>query len=715
MAKFVFRKKGNMTISKPMCFTIGLLVVLLLIGIIFFIFLKYSPIMNFKYEGYAISGKEITENLLGSNAETQFNTNKNIELTKIEEQGTIFKKLNDYFVGSKDKTKINLDYPIYINNNSAIYNLSASSVLISKDFEQIAGYPNLSISEGKIYDGSNLERADSKEYLFVKTIDDIYINLYEIKIKTIANEYTIPVNSILAFYDNEVRYYSVTNNVLVFNQLKDIDNTSNVQILENNYTYEDFLIKLKILQAKNIPTENDEVKTEIIKENIAKEQESTETEEQIVETEENEEELTNGYIKPEVTVEDFTAEVYTAKSVLTITDPTGKIVEAPTFEIYKEGKLYLRRTYKTSGEIQISGLVPETTYEIVGKFIYLNENKQKVENTFYEGSFTTKGYEDLGSIELSKENGEIYSNKIQLTKVKITSDLNAEVLKGINQVEIETADIRTVIKNNQVNELLKGKEITIETSEGLKSDSTVHYAIKFYDKNKQELKVNNNEGETRTSKQAPVAKVNVNEQDIVSVTLRLNLTNKDRVELENYKYIVTRANGEKVKEERLAENEKEIKLEDLDQNQYYKIGIYADYDLNDNRGKQENVELGNLVFATQPISTLGSLELVVENKELTTSTSTISYKLDEERTDKRLIQILNELTIKIVEQPTNYQDNSQETEEGILVYTDTLIGEELENLRQAGTKEIKYENLKSNTRYTIEITGNVQLGNTKEK
>ena len=104
----------------------------------------------------------------------------------------------------------------------------------------------------------------------------------------------------------------------------------------------------------------------------------------------------------------------------------------------------------------------------------------------------------------------------------------------------------------------------------------------------------------------------------------------------------------------------------------------------------------------------------MENKELTTSTSTISYKLDEERTDKRLIQILNELTIKIVEQPTNYQDNSQETEEGILVYTDTLIGEELENLRQAGTKEIKYENLKSNTRYTIEITGNVQLGNTKE-
>ena len=269
-----------------------------------------------------------------------------------------------------------------------------------------------------------------------------------------------------------------------------------------------------------------------------------------------------------------------------------------------------------------------------------------------------------------------------------------------------------MLKNNQVNELVQGKEIAIESSEGLKSDSKINYIIKFYDKNGIELKVNNNIGETRTSKEAPVARVSIKEQDIVSVTLGLKLTNRDNVELENYKYIVTRANGEIVQEERLAENETELLLENLDQNQYYKIGIYADYDLNDNKGKQENVEIGNLIFATQPISTLGSLELTVENKELTSNTSTISYKINEDKTDKRLIQILNELTINIVEQPDN--NTAQETKEGIVVFTDTLTGEEIENLKQAGTKEIKYENLKSNTTYTIEITGNVQLGNTQE-
>ena len=707
--KRVTDKVGN-TISNskivknPKFLIIGLIVIVVLITLIYFIFLKYSPIMNFKYEGYAISGEELTENLLGENAEGTDATksSKNIELTKIEEQGTIFKKLNDYFVGSKEKTEINLKYPIYINNNSAIYNLAEDSILISKDFEEIASYPNLSISEGKIYDGNNLERADGKEYIFAKTADNIYINLVELKIKTVANEYTIPVNSILAFTEESIRYYAVNNNVLVFNEINDIDNNSSIQIVENNYTYEELLTRLGIKQEEK-NTEPNESKDNIIKEDTTNDN----TEENVVEEKpeeeqkpEQEEEQT-GYVKPEVKVEDFKAEVYTASSILTIKDPTERIIEAPTFEIYKEGKMYLRRMYSNSGNITVTGLVPETEYEVIGKFTYINENNQKVENTFYEGKITTKGYDALGSIELSKENGEIFSNKIQLTKVKITSDLKAEVIKGINQIELDTGEVRTVLKNNQINELLAGKEITIESSEGLKSDTKINYTIKFYDKNGIELKVNNNTGEARTSKEKPIARVTIKEQDIVSVTLGLKLTNKDNVTLENYKYIVTRPNGDKVQEEKLAENETELVLNDLDQNQYYKIGIYADYDLNDNNGKQEEVELGNLVFATQPISTLGSLELTLENKELTSTTSTVTYQIDEERTDKRLIQILNELTI-------NIKDGEE------IVKTVTLTGEEITNLQQSGIKEIKYDNLKSNTTYTIEITGNVQLGNTQE-
>ena len=747
---------------KPQFLVIGLVVIITVISLIYFIFLKYSPVMNFKYEGYGVSGKQITENLLGAssdkekgnsqNSDLSDNEEKNVSLAKIEEQGTIFKKLNSYFIGNKEKTEIDLSYPIYINDKNTIYNLNQDIALISKNFEQIAGYPNISITDGKVYNGNNLERADSKEYIFAKTEEGIYINLKEIKIETTANEYILPVNSLVVLEENAIRYYSVSNNILVFNEINDVDYNSQVTIknvesdavdtnaqniqneqnkentnkVDKQYNYEELLTRLEIIEN----AKNDVEKEEIIEEDTSDDKKENNTESEPEpnapqdQKPENNEQTNAEYIKPEVTVEDFKAEVYTAKSNLTIKDPKARIIEAPTFEIYKDGKIYLRRVFKNSGEIQITGLVPETEYEIIGKYIYLNAENKKVENTFYKGTIKTKGYEALGTIELSKEEGEIYSNKIQIKNVKIISDLQNEAIKGINQIELETGNIKTVLKNNKVNELLEGKEVTIECSEGLKSNTKIEYAIKFYDKNGKELKVENNKGKTRTSKQEPKVTVKIKEQDIVSVTLGVKLTNKDSVKLENYKYIITRPNGEKLKEERLSEHEKEIKLEDLDQNQYYKIKVYADYDLGDNKGTQKDVEIGNLVFATKPISTLGSLEMIVENKELTSKNAKISYKIDEDKTDKRLIQILNELTIKIVETPQDSEGNvneenndetgSKEHRNKKVVYTNTLTKEEIKNLQLGETKEINYENLKSNTKYTIEITGNVELGNTKE-
>ena len=73
--KKVTNKISNSKIIKnPVFLVIGLIAIILVIALIYFIFLKYSPIMNFKYEGYAISGKEITENLLGSSAENDSTT-----------------------------------------------------------------------------------------------------------------------------------------------------------------------------------------------------------------------------------------------------------------------------------------------------------------------------------------------------------------------------------------------------------------------------------------------------------------------------------------------------------------------------------------------------------------------------------------------------------------------------------------------------------------
>ena len=763
--KKIFNKVNKIEI-KQQFLVIGLVAIITLISLIYFIFLKYSPVMNFKYEGYGVSGKQITENLLGAgnkdtskesglqNSNLSGNEEKNVSLSKIEEQGTIFKKLNSYFIGNKEKTEIDLSYPIYINDKNTIYNLNQDITLISKNFEQVAGYPNISITDGKVYNGNSLERADSKEYIFAKTTEGIYINLKEIKINTTANEYVLPVNSLVVLEENAIRYYSVRNNILVFNEINDVDYNSqiiiknienndldtngqniqneqntvnslgaqgnpNTQKVDNTYNYEELLTRLGIMgNAKNdVENSQEEIEKE---ETFSKEEQIDEKEENKEEVAEpiepeNKEEIQNNtkFVKPKVTAEEFKAEVYSAKSRLQIKDPAGRIIEAPTFEIYKDGKIYLRRVFKSQGEIQITGLVPETEYEITGKYIYLNAENKKIENTFYKGKIKTKGYEALGTIEINKEEGEIYSNKIQIKNVKIISDLQNEAIKGINQIELETGKIRTVLKNGQVNDLLQGKEVTIESSEGLQSNKNIEYAIKFYDKNGIELNISNNLGKTKTSKQKPTVKITTKSQDIVSVTLGIRLTNKDNVNLENYKYIITRPNGEKLKEEKLAEDEKEIKLEDLDQNQYYKIAVYADYDLGNNKGMQQIEELGNLVFATKPISTLGSLELKMENKELTSTSTKLDYKIDEERTDKRLIQILNGLRIKIKEKLENTQEKNEKYKE--IAYEHILTEEEIIQLKQGKYNSINCENLQANTTYEIDIEGNIKLGKTEEE
>ena len=172
----------------PIFMVIGLVILAILVIGIYYLFLNFKEIAILDYEGYAISGKEITETLLGNNSEED-NNKKNLFLTKVYEQDKLYKKLNDYFVGENKKEEINLSYPIYINDNTALYNLSQDMKLITSNFEEISGYPSLTVSNGIVYNESDLERVDEKEYIFLKNESNIFTNLKEIKIQTVANEY----------------------------------------------------------------------------------------------------------------------------------------------------------------------------------------------------------------------------------------------------------------------------------------------------------------------------------------------------------------------------------------------------------------------------------------------------------------------------------------------------------------------------------------------
>ncbi len=725
--------KNSQRVKKrlPIFIIIGLVIFILLVVGIYYLFLNFKEIAILNYEGYAISGKEITETLLGNNEEEDKNK-KNLFLTKIYEQDKLYKKVNDYFIGENKKEEINLSYPIYINDNTALYNLSQDIKLITSDFKEIEGYPNLTVSGGIIYNESDLERIDEKEYIFLKNESSIFINLKEIKIQTVANEYVIPVNSNIYFDKEEIRYYEVKKNILRYKEIRDIDTQSKIKIGEKEVGYEELLtlLKLKQIENQNLNTqgmliEEDTSKESKKKEEVEKENQTLHEEPETIET--------GVYIKPEVTCSPFKANVYTASTELMIKDPSSKILEPITFIFRRGGRIYLRKTYTSSGSIEVKGLSPNTTYEIEGSYVYENEYGQKIENTFYKDSITTTGNKNLDPIILSFENGEIFSNKIQLKNLQIASELQNEAVKGIKRLEVEIGDVIYKLTGEDLRKFIAGEAIIYETLEGMKSNQKVYYTIKLYDNQGNELRVENNKGETRTSKQVPKVSIRLNKQNVIEVEIGLKLNNRDDVVLENYHYQITKPTGEIVKESGLSENDESIYLNNLDPNQYYTITIYASYDLEDNKGKQESQIIGQTIFATQPLSTLGYLELNTNLADIQTNSGTIEIKINDNRTDKRLIQILQEIKIELVEIGKENQDFGQEktyqrdldeeentvqnnfTEEGNILETIIITGEELQKLKVGETEIHLFENLVSNTKYSLNITSKVQQGETVEE
>ncbi len=169
-------------------------------------------------------------------------------------------------------------------------------------------------------------------------------------------------------YNSQVTIKNVESDVVDTNaqNIQNEQNKENTNKVDKEYNYEELLTKLEIIEN----AKNDVEKEEIIEEDTSDDKKENNTES---ETEpnapqdpkpENNEQTNAEYVKPEVTVEDFKAEVYTAKSNLNIKDPKARIIEAPTFEIYKDGKIYLRRVFKNSGEIQIMMIKKKTIQKV---------------------------------------------------------------------------------------------------------------------------------------------------------------------------------------------------------------------------------------------------------------------------------------------------------------------------------------------------------------
>ncbi len=679
MKKYNIKKK-----DKPLFSLVALITIILVSWSIYMLYMNFAPVIVVSYNGYAVEGKNITRNLLSSN----FNkVDKNIELVKVEDTDIIFKKLNTYYIGNNNKNPININYPIYINNNIALLNLSSDIKLITNNYEEVDGYPDFTITAGIMYNTQNMMRADSNEYIFLKNEDKIYTNVMQIHIKTVLSEYEIPLNSNINFNKFFISYYRTDDpGYLKYENIVDIDYSSIIIINDKEYTYEEFLQNMKIIKSDVVVNKPEEpIENEI----------NNPSEE---------------YIKPEVSCSDFDSKTYTATTNINVKDPSGNITIVPMFIFENNGIVTQRAIVTTYGVFEVVGFKPDSEYTVTGKFKYKDENGKEKEEIFYDGKFKTKTLEDLGSIILSYNNGQIYSNKIELQSLKINNNLHEEVVKGIARIELQIDGVKYRLKTSQINEMFSEKGIVFKTSDTVKSNSNIKYEIVIYDRFGNKLKSYNNKNETKTCKIPPTAKVTFKKQDVIETILNIKLINNDNVALKNSRYIVYDNEYKKIKEDKIEEFNEELKLTGLDPNKSYMVEVYCDYDLEDNKGLVENVLIGQVNIMTLPISILGYLELDIQIEEISSNNFKIKVKIDSERTDNRLIKLLDEVKFII---DSNDEENKEENKKTNI--TINISNEELDKLKKGEEIFIDFNNLTSKTKYNLIINAKAKQANVVEQ
>ena len=147
-----------------------------------------------------------------------------------------------------------------------------------------------------------------------------------------------------------------------------------------------------------------------------------------------------------------------------------RIVTSPTFTLTLNGKTYLKKSFYANGEIELTGLLPNETYEVEAYYIFKNEIDQSVKKTFSTGTFKTLDSSSLNEINISYRIDNIYSNKIVLNDFEITNDKDDEIFNGLKNIVAIINNEEYNFSVEQVNKIKLKKQVTYQTPENLESN-----------------------------------------------------------------------------------------------------------------------------------------------------------------------------------------------------------------------------------------------------
>ena len=639
-------------------------------GIILFITIQslvFIPASAIEYDGRIANASQVESALNGTNTKKK----DNLSLFAVKNQQKIYRTALGYVVG-EEHDAIDLSYPMFFNDNSGIAFLSDEGVLYNEYFDESNIKKNMIVSQGRLHNNVYRQISDDN-FIFFGMSSGLFINTQELVFHTESNDFYLPANCIMNIEEAQVRWYTPVKDYLVYNATAQVNDKTTITIGGKTYSYPKIVKGLGVVKESTV--------SNLIKSKKSDDT-STSSKSSVVEK-------PASWRAPSVSVGSFTTTVYSAKSSIYMDDPSGTLKNGRVeLQIWKDGKIAARKYLRETQNFTASNLQAGTEYTMIYTYKYKNYTGEYIDVKVKEEVVNTKSFSSLTPIEFSFKNGEIREQSIVVEDITLLTSAKEESVQNISKMSITTGNNTYYLRSSQIRQIIEGKPLTFETDDSISSNQDeVIYTLHVYDSFGNELPIVNNEGKTRTCKQSPKLKLRITRNTVGSIELELDLKNNDNVEMENYRILATNSSGAVLADRALALDETNIKFNNLDAGEIINLQIFADFDVNDGRGKVLDNILAETRVSTVPLSTLGKIYVLSKVKELDDDRAVVTIKL-ESRTKPALVQLMAEYSISLVA-----PDGTERTIK--------LTDEQLEELKAGGTIELEYEGLRSVTEYNL--------------
>lgn len=169
---------------------------------------EYTVYLIVESDGIAVSGDEMFRTLSEETMDWD-----STELTTLDGQAfatsdAVYERSGKLYLG-ENKTPLSFAYPFFVNNGTAVFCINESAIAVTEEFDYVPTYQGLYISDGISFN-QDMERAYREDFLFLQLSNGLYLNSMEFTVKksSLPGE-TLSGNSIISFFEKELRYYSL--------------------------------------------------------------------------------------------------------------------------------------------------------------------------------------------------------------------------------------------------------------------------------------------------------------------------------------------------------------------------------------------------------------------------------------------------------------------------------------------------------------------------